>query len=120
MFCMSLHGFALTFVELTHTYALYGLNDTRFHLLFTTLVLHFVLPAEHGAFAMALLLHGFLRVAAFLDVCEALGVLLGDFAALLFRLVVFFNQLFFFRLRRFGASAASGSSVELFAAPPFL
>ena len=78
--------------------------------------MHFVLPSEHGAFALALLLHGFLRVAALLDVCEALGVLLGDSAPLLFRLVVFFNQLFFFRLRRFGASAASGSSVELFAA----
>ena len=86
----------------------------------SVLVLHFVLPSEHGAFALALLLHGFLRDAALLNVSEALGVLLGGFAPfLLFRLVVFFNQLFFFRLRRFGASAASGSSVELFAAPPF-
>ena len=59
------------------------------------LVLHFVLPSEHGAFALALLLHGFLRDAALLDVSEALGVL-GGFAPFLFRLVVFFNQLFFF------------------------
>ena len=63
----------------------------------------FCTPAEHGAFALALLLHGFLRDAAPSSTfprpswCAAWRL-----CALLFRLVVFFNQLFFFRLRRFG------------------